>query len=49
MKFEYLTEEVRGPVDDVLNKRGAEGWELVQVIKRGGESTLYLKRPAVEG
>ena len=44
MKFEYLTEEVRGEVDDTLNKRVVEGWELVQVIKRGGDSFLYMKR-----
>ena len=42
--FEYLTESVRGPADAKLNERGAEGWDLVQVVQRGATAVLYLKR-----
>ena len=48
IKFEYLTESVRGTADAKLNERGAEGWDLVQVVQRGATAVLYLKKPTIE-
>ena len=50
MKYEYLTEGIRGAIGPFLNNRGEEGWELVQVVQRGATAVLYLKRekPLIE-
>lgn len=46
MKFEYqlfTAEEEQAPLIDVLNARGAEGWELV-TLEINGRSALLFKR-----
>jgi len=46
MKFEYqlfTAEEEQAPLIDVLNARGAEGWELMN-LEINGRSALLFKR-----
>lgn len=52
VKWDYKVEKVMfdsHTVEDILNKYGKEGWELVSLVDRlGGYKLFIFKRPVVE-
>jgi hypothetical protein len=49
-RWEYKVTTASAPVDDWLNKQGADGWELVQItgaddVTGSKVVTYYFKRP----
>lgn len=45
MQFEYrIVESAEMPQEDLLNKLGSNGWEMVGIIYRHDMYTLYFKR-----
>lgn len=57
MIVEYLTAKVKAKVEtdqglqtlnDWLNERGSEGWDLVHIFERGRYSIMLLKRPVAQ-
>ena len=50
-KWEYLEESsIRGPLPTKeMNKLGAQGWELVNVVSIGSEIMYYFFKRPVQG
>lgn len=56
MKWEYKQISVAQPASfmgsgmvEGLNKHGADGWELIQIITEGAQMSLFFKRLKTEG